>query len=114
MFALVVRYLYFLKHVPLAPQLFDVLIRMYYTAFKGDVIRYIDEIERELMRWDSVCVKMHRYGGIEFVYRDRELGHIHSNGLLDILFTRKQKNDLIANKRADHHHKFPNSGWVSL
>lgn len=42
------------------------------------------------------------------------MGHIHSNGLLDILFDRKTKQLLFMEGKIEHHHIFVNSGWVSF
>ena len=51
---------------------------------------------------------------MQFNYKDVEIGHIHINGLLDILFDRKTKLQLFTEGKIENHHTFINSGWVSF
>ncbi|MEP6613941.1 MAG: luciferase family protein, partial [Mucilaginibacter sp.] len=74
----------------------------------------IDDIEAEVLSWPGVYKSMHKYGGLQFNFNGRELGHIHSNGLLDIRFNRKVKQLLLAEGRAAEHHAFKKSGWISF
>ncbi|MEO6520853.1 MAG: luciferase family protein [Mucilaginibacter sp.] len=57
---------------------------------------------------------MHRYGGVQFNYNGKEIGHVHSNGLLDVLFSRQIKYDLMNQGLINDHHVFNNSGWISF
>ncbi|WP_244139424.1 luciferase domain-containing protein [Mucilaginibacter ginkgonis] len=75
---------------------------------------WLDEIKLEVSEWDGVTVCTHKYGGIQFNKGDKELGHIHSNGLLDILLNRALKQQLKTGNRIQDHHKFKNSGWISF
>ncbi|OJW12897.1 MAG: hypothetical protein BGO48_02405 [Mucilaginibacter sp. 44-25] len=75
----------------------------------------IDEIEAELITWENVTTSLHKYGGLQFNYNGKELGHIHSNGLLDMPFSRSKKQQLMQqDKRVKDHHTFINSGWISV
>ena len=114
MFAFVVRRLYFLKHIPFAPQVFDSFMKVSASIFNPALNSALDTIEREVTSWNGVNSKLHKYGGIEFSFHGKELGHIHSNGLLDILFSLEIKKKLLHKGLADHHHKFPDSGWISF
>lgn len=113
-FRIVVMYLGVLKHVPLLPHLFDAFLKMFYLFFHPGVIRCMDEIERIVSGWDDVHVSMHKFGGVQFNYHQTEIGHMHGNGLLDIRFNLKKKKQLLAEGRAEEHHVFKNSGWVSM
>jgi hypothetical protein len=114
MFEFTIKYLGFLKHVPLLPQLFDAFIRMHTFIFKKEVMVYTDQIESAVLSWKGTSLKMHRYGGIQFEVNGKEIGHIHSNGLLDILFKKDIREQLVREGRAIEHHTFEKSGWISL
>lgn len=45
----------------------------------------MDDIEREVTKWQGVTLGSHKYGGLQFNHNYRELGHVHSNRLLDML-----------------------------
>ena len=59
-------------------------------------------------------MQVHKFGGIQFNLNRRELGHIHGNGLLDILFSRKIKSQLLKEGKVKEHHTFGNSGWITF
>ena len=59
-------------------------------------------------------VRVHRLGGIGFFHEGRESSHIHGNGLLDCFVGREKRDLLISEGRAQSHHVFPQSGWVSF
>lgn len=56
----------------------------------------------------------HRFGGIEFIVDNKEIAHIHSNGLFDIFFPKQLSKALIEKGWCEDHHVFPGSGWVSF
>lgn len=114
MFDFVVKYLGFLKRIPILPHIFDTFLKLHYTIFNNKIVYYVDEIESVVSEWDGVTSSLHKYGGLQFNYGNREIGHIHSNGLVDIFFDRKKKKELLAIGMAEEHHVFKNSGWVSL
>ena len=70
-------------------------------------------IEREVGAWPGVTAHPHRFGGIEFRYGRKELGHLHGDGLADLPFPTRIGRDLVAAGRASPHHVLPDSGWVS-
>ena len=41
-------------------------------------------ISEQLMKWPDVMKQPHRFGGIEFRYKGKEIGHLHGNALVDI------------------------------
>jgi hypothetical protein len=70
-------------------------------------------IARELMRWPGVTAAPHRFGGVEFRFGRKELGHVHGDRLADLPFTVRIRRELVASGRAVPHHVLPESGWVS-
>ena len=64
--------------------------------------------------WPGVEQAPHRFGGIEFRFGKRELGHLHGDALADLPFPRAVRDELIAAGRARPHHVLPDSGWVSF
>ncbi|PAW92114.1 hypothetical protein CKK33_00830 [Mucilaginibacter sp. MD40] len=115
MFLFIIKYFGFLKHVPGLPHVFDGLLRLYTLLFNFRLLEAIDEIEAELVTWENVTTSLHKYGGLQFNYNGKELGHIHSNGLLDMPLSRIVKQRLmLQDKRVKDHHSFVNSGWISV
>jgi hypothetical protein len=72
-----------------------------------------DAIAREVTGWPGVTTARHRFGGTEFRYNRRELGHLHGSRLADLPFPLLIRNELVAAGRAQAHHVHPESGWVS-
>lgn len=75
--------------------------------------KVIEIIEKEILSWPYVTVGSHRFGGIEFRLNKKEMGHIHSEGLADIPFPMKIRDELINFGLVKPHHVLPQSGWVS-
>ncbi|HWA34971.1 MAG TPA: luciferase family protein [Cyclobacteriaceae bacterium] len=114
MFDFVVKYFGFLKHVPGLPHFFDSFLKIHTSLSDSSVLDYCDEIENEVLLWDRMSVSTHKFGGVQFNLGSKEIGHIHGNGLLDILFNREIKNRLLVTGRVSDHHVFRDSGWVSV
>jgi hypothetical protein len=70
-------------------------------------------IVREVMAWPGVTTRPHRFGGIEMRAGQRELGHLHGNRLADLPFPLLVREQLVAEGKAEPHHIYPESGWVS-
>jgi hypothetical protein len=75
---------------------------------------YLKKLEQEVSGWQNVSVHPHRYGGVEFQFGDAEVGHVHTNGIVDIPFPRSIHDSLLANDLAEEHHWVPNSGWITF
>jgi hypothetical protein len=114
MFNLVVKYASPLKHVPVLPHVFDALLKIGTLLSNRNLIDFIDDIENEVLSWAQTSVHVHKFGGTQFNLYDKELGHIHGNGLLDILFSRKTKSELMLKYSVKEHHVFKDSGWISF
>ncbi|WP_207421092.1 luciferase domain-containing protein [Desertivirga brevis] len=114
MFAFVVNRLGFLKVMPGLPLFFDALLRLWLFVTKPQMLEWLDDIESEVGSWEDVSLSLHKYGGLQFNYKGKEIGHLHSNGLLDVLFSRKMKAELLADMRVGDHHLLKRSGWISF
>lgn len=71
------------------------------------------QVEETLTRWEGVEAVPHRFGGREYRIGKRELGHIHGDGLVDIPFPIRVRDEVLAAGLAERHHILPDSGWVS-
>lgn len=65
-------------------------------------------------KWDGVDVRPYRCGGVEFRFDHREIGHVHVNGVADLLMPVRLRRDLVAAGRAEPHRTQPHSGWISF
>jgi hypothetical protein len=72
-----------------------------------------EAIRREVASWPGVTVAPHRFGGVEFRYGRKEIGHLHGAYLADLPFPRRIRDELVAAGRAAAHHVLPDTGWVS-
>ena len=73
-----------------------------------------ERIEAEVTSWPGVEAGPHRFGGVEFRFRRRELGHLHGDRFADLPAGKRVKQELIASGRARPHHVLPESGWVTV
>ncbi len=73
-----------------------------------------EQIDAVVSRWEGVTRFPHRFGGREYRLGDREIGHVHGDGLVDIPFPTKVRNEIIGAGLAEAHHVLPQSGWVSF
>lgn len=71
-------------------------------------------IETAVSAWDGVTAHPHRFGGTEYRLGRREIGHVHGDGLVDIPFPTRVRNEIVAAGEAQPHHVLPESGWVSF
>lgn len=114
MFRFVVRHLRWLARVPLAPHFFDALLLAWTALFHRQRLRAMESLEAAALRLPGVTPQVHRFGGIGFARRGREFAHLHGNGLLDVHVTRERATELIVTHRAEPHHVFGPSVWISF
>jgi hypothetical protein len=72
------------------------------------------QIAATVQSWPGVQTAPHRFGGLEFRFGRRELGHIHGDRIADLPFPRRVRDELVADGRARPHHVLPDSGWVTV
>jgi len=73
-----------------------------------------ERITQTVTSWEGVIAQPHRFGGVEYTIGKREIGHIHGDHLVDIPFPKKVRDEIVTAGRAQPHHIFPESGWVSF
>ena len=71
-------------------------------------------IKTAVSAWEGITALPHRFGGTEYRLGSREIGHVHGDGLVDIPFPTKVRNEIVAAGEAQPHHVLPESGWVSF
>ena len=71
-------------------------------------------IKATVSTWEGITTHPHRFGGTEYRLGNREIGHVHGDGLVDIPFPTRVRNELVAAGQAVPHHVLPESGWVSF
>ncbi len=75
---------------------------------------FVVQLTTELLTWPGVSAEPHRFGGVEFRYGRKELGHVHGSRLADLPFPRAVRDKVVAEGRAQPHRVMPYSGWVSF
>jgi hypothetical protein len=73
-----------------------------------------EKIAAAMSALGGVVARAHRFGGTEYRLARREIGHVHGDHLVDIPFTKKIREELVAAGKAERHHILPESGWVSV
>lgn len=77
-------------------------------------ISFKQKLAETVLSWPGVTSRSHRFGGIEFSVKGKEIAHLHGDHHLDILFPKSTRNELVATGRAKPHHIYPNTGWVTV
>src|SRR5216684_289365 len=77
-------------------------------------IKRAGELIREsVLSWPGIESVPHRFGGTEYRYGRKEMGHVHGDRLADLPLPRKLHDEVIAAGKAEPHHVLPETGWVS-
>ena len=71
-------------------------------------------IKSAVLDWQNVTAQLHRFGGTEYRVGRREIGHVHGDYLVDIPFSTRIRDELVQAGRAEPHHIYPETGWVSF
>ena len=72
-----------------------------------------ERIREAVASWPGVEAVPHRFGGIEYRWGRKELGHVHGDRLADLPLPRRLRDQVVADGRAEPHHVLPQTGWVS-
>jgi Family of unknown function (DUF5519) len=76
-------------------------------------MNYVRRLEDEVSAWPGVSAHAHRFGGKEFRFGKAEIGHVHTDGTVDIPFPRAVRDALLEEGQAEEHRWVPNSGWTT-
>ncbi|HEY5823781.1 MAG TPA: luciferase family protein [Cyclobacteriaceae bacterium] len=74
-----------------------------YLVTKPLTQKLLRNIETEVLKWDDTTSGIHSMGGIGFYFLQREFGHIHWNGDLDIVFGRPLTSELLKSNHVQRH-----------
>jgi hypothetical protein len=77
-------------------------------------VKASEHIQNVALSWSGVTTHPHRFGGTEYRFGRREIGHTHGDRLLDIRFPKRVRNELVGAGLAQPHHIFPDSAWISF
>jgi hypothetical protein len=113
-FSFVTRRFTGFRRVWLLTQAFDFSLDLLTLATAPSVTRGIKELIKTVRDWPDVRVSKHPLGGTQFNCRDTELGHVHSNGVVDIRLTASEQLDVLTRGLAHRHHVAPKSTWVTF
>lgn len=114
MFYFVVCHLRWLARIPGLPQLFDAFLLAHTWLLHRPRVVAMEAMEADALRIEDVQPHIHRFGGIEFRKRGRQLGHLHGHGLLDVVLPGNLSRTLVQTGKVRPHHVFPNSKWISF
>lgn len=73
-----------------------------------------ERITAAVESWEGMTTALHRFGGVEYLFGRREIGHIHGDRLVDIPFPTRVRDEIVAAGLAQPHHLLADSGWVSF
>lgn len=102
-----------LKKIPFLPILVDEQIKVITFLFRPSVMYRMSALSKTIKSWQGVNCHYHKFGGLQFDYKGREIGHLHGNGLLDLKLS-KNLNQLRLNPLIEPHHFLGDSNWVSI
>ncbi len=74
----------------------------------------LNKFESDILLLNGVSSIEHQMGGREFLLNGKEIGHVHNNGVLDILFNKKIRDELLKDNLVQEHKWIPNSGWTTF
>ncbi len=74
----------------------------------------VNELSKRVGEWEHIEIGPHRFGGVEFNVDTAEVGHVHIGGVVDILFSRAIRDQLVTEGLANQHHILPDTGWISF
>jgi hypothetical protein len=74
---------------------------------KKDTQKLIAKIQNEVLSWDEITLGENTFGGIDFLFRKKEIGHIHWSGDLDILFGKKLTAEFLKHNLVQKHNYVP-------
>lgn len=72
------------------------------------------EVRESVTTWSGVSAHPHRFGGLEYQLSGIELGYLRGSRLLDVPFTKRVRDLLLAEGLASEHHILKGSGWISF
>src|SRR5260370_29518614 len=78
------------------------------------MVSYLKQLEAQAGQWPGVSAGTHRFGGRVFRLGRSEIGHVHSDGAVEMPFPGALRNELVAQGLAEQHRTAPDSGWITF
>jgi hypothetical protein len=78
-----------------------------------DVLPATQLLTETVRSWSGVSLAPHRYRAVAFRWKQKEIGHLHTSGILDVPFPERIRDLLVDAGDASTHRYVPDSGWVT-
>jgi len=79
-----------------------------------DAEQAAEALTAQVHTWDDVSLAPHRAEAVAFQIDDKEFGHIHPTGLLDVPLPQPVRDVLVEQGVVAPHRYVPGSGWVTV
>jgi len=76
---------------------------LFYKLTQARLQQLIAAIEKDILTWNGLSAHEHTMGGIAFKYNRKEIGHVHWNGDLDIIFGPKLTGEILKIEAVKRH-----------
>jgi len=103
----------FFKNIPFLPIILDEQMKIYTLFFRPQVFSKMIDLTKWIKEHEGVSTKYHKYGGIEFVVNQKEICHIHGDGLVDVILDKKIKEQFIGQNAIEEHHVISGGNMIS-
>jgi len=100
--------------MPWAPGVFDGLLMLFALLITPRRFLVQERLWNQILDLPGVSETAHRFGGREAVLQDRELCHIHGNGVLDFILPNGIHVPEALASHIHPHHVYPDSRWRTL
>lgn len=80
---------------------------LFFRITRPAIQKLIGRIEDQVTTWHGLGAFPHPMGGKAFFFHETEIGHIHWNGHLDIVFGRELTSELLTLDRIQQHRFVP-------
>jgi hypothetical protein len=84
------------------------------TDTQAEIRATVERLIEDVGSWPGVTVGDHRFGGTEWRVGPREIGHVHSWGMLDVAYLRALRDVLVEAGQTGVHHLLDGTGWTTF
>jgi len=78
-----------------------------------DVLPATHLLTETVRSWSGISLAPHRFRAVAFRWKEKEIGHLHTSGILDVPFPERIRDLLVEAGDASTHRYVPDSGWVT-
>lgn len=80
---------------------------LYFKTTKPRLQELISRLKHDILKWNGITSGVHPMGGVAFKLDRKEIGHIHWNGNLDIMFGKTLTEKLLKIEGIQQHRFVP-------